>query len=249
MASKTSTTTTTAAAYAGNQPAAVTLLLQKTTRALGRIFSNLSAIISDGNLFMQLMRVTRCALAVLRAQRGEHPAVAAFDRDLESALADFEGLQIFTALSSLLARSKEDAASTGGDHSSLEARLERLTFVAFALSDIATGILWLAGMGIPILGAYSTSAAILHALDLAACGTALVGMLSDGAIVAKKLSSGTLAHDCAKTDALWHLAGRTAGAAALVLIMISGVGQLAGSMALGLGGASAAIDIVRFLNS
>lgn len=210
--------------------------------SLARVFSTLTAIQKDGNATIQLLKVARYAIFVLRAYYGKVPGTSIARRDLETTIDLLEGLQFIGVISSLLPVKKDDDKT---DRQNKTPLLERITDVGFKVSDCFSGALWLLSKGIPLLGAFSKSKKIISSFEIASLGAALIASITDGGSAAKIIAKHWKVSIPDKTSAIWNICERITGAASIVLIL-AGVGGTLASVATGLAAASAFCGLVRF---
>lgn len=211
---------------------------KKTGRFLDRFFNSLDGLTKDGTAYTQSLKVLRYAIAVFRTYRGGFEAGNRLSEDFETTINLFEGVQFLAIFSSLMPKEKDQ------ENSDL---LERVTIAAFGISDLATGCLWLLSKNVPILGPYSASIRMARALDIAACGTAALGSLTDGASAAYVIKDLWNLKGPKKSAAILQLCERVTGCVSLILIIPPFSGAATASFAMGLAVGSASLGVMRFI--
>lgn len=197
---------------------------------LGRVFSTCSAIFEDNDVRVKMLKVAQYGITIFYLLRGETTTTSKITEDWAQSFTLIEGLFVFGDISNIL-----DDKFAG--HSAWK----KMAYIAFAVADAVTGVLWLIAMEVPVLGPYSEVVSVIKVIALVADGAALTAQFSETVHVVTKLPG--------KTGHKYHLGclqicERVIGA---VSIILGFVGATVAPIAVALGIVAAALGVIRFV--
>lgn len=212
------------------------LVKQKASSAFGYVFRVLSAIVEDTAAFNQALKISRYVLWVWRAAMGiENTKLPKCDKEWEKCIELIEGVQIFAAIRSLL----PDAVPLAQD---LEPVHKKIVRIAFVISDIAVGCLWLISREAPFFSLFSKTVKVLYTLEKIADATSVLGFCVRASNTIIDLPSWWKTPK--STDNILKFGENAMGAVSVVL---AASGAAAFPLTMSFGAAAAMLGIVRFI--